>query len=53
MDVEFLTAAGTAAFPAAVAAYLLLRLEKRLEDLSAAIEKLRHCQTCVYDLDDV
>ena len=33
-------------FPVAVAAFLLLRMEKELRALRMAIERLRHCQTC-------
>ena len=33
-------------FSVAVAAYLLLRLEKRITALTEAINLLRHCPTC-------
>lgn len=33
-------------FAIAVAAFLLLRMENELKKLRAAIETLRHCQTC-------
>lgn len=33
-------------FAIAVAAFLLLRMEKELRKLREAIETLRHCQTC-------
>lgn len=33
-------------FSVAVAAFLLLRMEKELRALRMAIERLRHCQTC-------
>ena len=33
-------------FSVAVAAFLLLRMERELRGLREAIERLRHCQTC-------
>lgn len=33
-------------FAIIVAAYLLLRMERKLDDLSKAINLLRHCQNC-------
>lgn len=33
-------------FAVAVAAFMLLRMEKRLNELTKAIALLRHCQTC-------
>lgn len=33
-------------FAVAVAAFMLLRMEKRLDELTKAIVLLRHCQTC-------
>ena len=33
-------------FAIAVAAFLLLRMERQLSDLTRAIVLLRHCQTC-------
>lgn len=33
-------------FSVAVAAFLLLRMERELRGLRRAIELLRHCQTC-------
>ena len=33
-------------FSVAVAAFLLLRMERELKGLREAIERLRHCQTC-------
>jgi len=33
-------------FAIIVAGYLLLRMEKRMDDLTKAINLLRHCQTC-------
>lgn len=35
-------------FSIAVAAFLLVRMEKRLEQLTTAIDRLRHCQTCQF-----
>lgn len=33
-------------FSILVAAFLLLRIEKRMDDLTSAITMLRHCQVC-------
>ena len=33
-------------FSILVAAFLLLRIEKRMDDLTCAITMLRHCQVC-------
>ena len=33
-------------FAIAVAAFLLIRLEKRIDDLTKAINMLRHCTNC-------
>ena len=33
-------------FSVAVAAFLLIRMEKELRHLREAIDNLRHCQTC-------
>jgi len=49
---DFLTAIASAGFPVAVAAFLLMRLEKRLESLTRAIEGLRRCQVCRLDEPD-
>lgn len=35
-------------FSVAVAAFLLLRMEKELRALRMAIERLRHCQICKF-----
>ena len=45
---EILKFIAETSFPVAVAAFLLLRLEKRIEGLTEAIERLRHCQTCMF-----
>lgn len=37
---------GEALFSIAVSAFLLLRMEKRLSELTEAINLLRHCQAC-------
>lgn len=46
---DFLAAVTSATFPVAVAGYLLLRLESRLEALTRSIENLRKCQVCRLD----
>lgn len=46
---ELLSAVASAGFPVAVAAWLLIRLETRLESLTRAIEGLRRCQVCRLD----
>ncbi|NLL37686.1 MAG: YvrJ family protein [Fretibacterium sp.] len=33
-------------FSVAVAAFLLIRMERELRGLKEAIDRLRHCQTC-------
>lgn len=43
---ELAQAVGQGGFSVAVAAFLLLRVEKELRALREAIELLRHCQTC-------
>lgn len=45
MEALIATAAANG-FPIAVAAYLLIRMEKELQALTRAIETLRHCQHC-------
>lgn len=46
---DLISAIASAGFPVAVAAFLLLRLEKRLDALTHAIEGLRRCQVCRLD----
>ena len=46
MDESFFQAVASNGVPVAVAAFLLLRMEKELKMLRVAIERLRHCQTC-------
>ena len=43
---ELIEAVAGNGFSVAVAAFLLLRMEKELRALRMAIERLRHCQTC-------
>lgn len=43
---ELINAVGNNLFSVAVAAFLLLRMEKRLSQLTDAINGLKHCQTC-------
>lgn len=54
MDVEngveqFLSGVLQAGFPVAVAAFLLLRMERALGELREAIAALRRCQICRWD----
>lgn len=46
---DLISAIASAGFPVAVAAWLLIRLEARLESLTRAIEGLRRCQVCRLD----
>ena len=48
MDENFFQAVASNGFPVAVAAFLLLRMEKELRALRKAIERLRHCQVCKF-----
>lgn len=48
MDENFFQAVASNGFPVAVAAFLLLRMEKELRALRMAIERLRHCQICKF-----
>ena len=48
MDENFFQAVASNGFPVAVAAFLLLRMEKELRALRKAIERLRHCQICKF-----
>ena len=48
MDESFFQAVTSNGFSVAVAAFLLLRMEKELKALRMAIERLRHCQTCKF-----
>lgn len=43
---QALTTATANGFPVVVAIYLLVRMEKELRELTAAIERLRLCQHC-------
>lgn len=51
-DIEFLNSLGNNLFSVAVAAFLLLRMEKRLSQLTDAINGLKHCQTCTLAADN-
>ena len=45
---ELIEAVTSNGFSVAVAAFLLLRMEKELRALRKAIERLRHCQVCKF-----
>lgn len=48
MDENLFQAVAGNGFSVAVAAFLLLRMEKELRALRRAIERLRHCQICKF-----
>ena len=45
---SFIQSAIQSSFSIVVAAFLLIRVEKEMKNLAAAIDRLQHCQICKF-----